>query len=328
MKRALLLCALLGGFVLKGSAQEQEEGMKTFKLTGKPIVTIYGDYSAGLGHANDESGFNLGRCYLGYQFSVLKDLGGRVVFDVGSTKVKGADYERVAFLKNAMLSWTPGKFTFNFGLASTEQFDLQEKFWGYRYIWKSFQDEYKFNSSADLGVVAEYQFTDWLKADLSLFNGEGYKKLNMDNKYRYGVGITLTPVKPLVLRAYYDRYDGNEEGAKTQQSMALFAGYKHKWFSLGLEYNKLWAADFVANQDQTGYSAYASVYASKKFTVFGRYDDLTSKDHYFKGDQRRAVVGVQYEPIKQVRISPNFQTVNPADGRSSSYLFLNVEFKL
>lgn len=328
MKRVILLCALFGMAVFNAFAQEQEEEMKTFKLTGKPIVTVFANASAGLGHANDKAGFDLERCYLGYQFSVLPDLGGRVIFDVGSTKLKGADYERVAFLKNAMLSWTPGKFTFNFGLTSTEQFDLQEKFWGYRYIWKSFQDEYKFNASADLGIDVKYQFNDWVRADISIFNGEGYKKLNMDNRFRYGAGVTLTPVKPLVLRAYYDRHDGKGEGTKTQQTMALFAGYKHKWFSLGLEYNKLWDAGFVDKHDQTGYSVYASVYASKKFTVFGRYDDLTSKDHYFSGDQRRAVVGVQYEPVKYVRISPNFQTVNPANGRASSYAFLNVEFKL
>lgn len=326
--KKLLLCALLGAIAFKGYAQEQEEGMKELKLTGKPIVTIFADYAAGLGHANDQSGFNLERCYLGYQFSVLKDFGGRVVFDVGPTKVKGAEYERVAFLKNAMLNWTPGKFTFNFGLTSTEQFDLQEKFWGYRYIWKSFQDEYKFNASADLGVVAKYEFNHLVSADLSFFNGEGYKKLNMDNRYRYGAGITLTPVKPLVLRAYYDRYDGKEEGATTQQSMALFAGYKHKWFSVGLELNKLWAAGFVDKQDQTGYSAYASVYASKKFTLFGRYDDLTSQGQSFGGEQRRAVVGLQYEPIRYLRISPNFQTVNPSEGRTSSSLLLSVEFKL
>lgn len=327
MNKVLLLSVLLVGFALHAGAQE-ESGMKEFKLTGKPIVTIFADYSAGLGHANDQSGFDLGRCYLGYQFSVLKDLGGKVIFDVGPTKVKGADYERVAFIKNAFLSWTPGKFTFNFGLTGTEQFGLQEKFWGYRYIWKSFQDEYKFNASADLGVTAEYRFNDWVSADLSFFNGEGYKKLNVDNKYRYGAGVTLTPVKPLVLRAYYDRYDGKGEDATTQQSMALFAGYKHKWFSVGLELNKLWASGFVDKQDQTGYSAYASVYMNKKFTLFGRYDELTSRDDYFSGDQRRAVVGLQYEPLRYLRISPNFQTVNPSDGRASSYLFLSVEFKL
>ncbi len=328
MNKKLLLCVLLATVSLVVSAQEQEGEKKSFKLTGKPIVTIFGNYSTGLGSANDVSGFALERCYLGYQFSVLDNLGGKVIFDIGSTKVSGSDLERVAYVKNAMLTWTPGKFTFNFGLIGLEQFDVQEKFWGYRYIWKSFQDEYKFNSSADLGIVAKYQFTEWLGADVTLINGEGYKKLNKDNRYRYGFGITLKPLKPLTLRAYYDRYDGKGDNLKAQQTMALFAGYKQKWFSIGLEFDKLWNAEFVNQHNQTGYSVYATVYASKKISVFGRYDDLSSKEHYFKGDQRRAVVGVQYEPFRYLRISPNFQTVNPSVGKSMSYLFVNAEFKL
>lgn len=310
------------------SQEEKTEEKKEFKLTGKPIVTIFANYSAGLGHANKESGFALERSYLGYQFDVTKDLGGRVVFDIGPTKVPGSDLERVAYVKNAMLSWTPGNFTLSGGLISLEQFDIQEKFWGYRYIWKSFQDEYKFNSSADMGIIAKYKFNKHLSADVTFINGEGYKKLNKDNNNRYGAGITITPIKSLILRAYFDQYDGDGENAKAQQSMALFAGYKHQWFSLGLEYNKLWNSDFVDKQDKTGYSAYATIYLNKKFSVFGRYDDLTSRDHYFKGDQRRSIVGLQYEPLRYLRISPNFQTVNPANGKSSNFLFVNVEFKI
>lgn len=307
---------------------EKTEEKTEFKLTGKPIVTIYANYSAGLGHANKESGFALERSYLGYQFKVSNNLGGRVVFDVGPTKIPGSDLERVAYVKNAMLSWTPGNFTFNAGLIGLEQFEVQEKFWGYRYIWKSFQDEYKFNSSADMGIIAKYKFNKYVSADITFINGEGYKKLNKDNNNRYGAGITLTPIRELTLRAYYDRYDGDGENAKAQESMALFVGYKHKWFSLGLEYNKLWNSDFVGQQDKTGYSAYATVYLNKKFSAFGRYDDLSSKDHYFKGDERRSIIGLQYEPLRYLRISPNFQTVNPSNGKASNFLFVNVEFKI
>lgn len=314
--------------------EEKTEEKKEFKLKGKPIVTIFANYSAGLGHANGESGFALERSYLGYQFEVMKELGGKVIFDVGPTKVPGSDLERVAFVKNAMLTWTPGNFTLDAGLIGLEQFNIQEKFWGYRYIWKSFQDEYKFNSSADLGIIAKYKFNKYISADVTFINGEGYKKLNKDNNNRYGAGITLTPIQPLILRAYYDRYDGDSkndedsQNVKAQQSMALFAGYKHERFSIGLEYNKLWNSDFTDKQDKTGYSAYATIYLNKKFSVFGRYDDLTSRNQYFKGDERRSLIGLQYEPIRYLRISPNFQTVNPANGKSSNFLFVNVEFKI
>lgn len=41
---------------------------------------------------------------------------------------------------------------------------------------KSFQDEYKFGSSADLGVSVAYKFNKVVSADVIVANGEGYKK--------------------------------------------------------------------------------------------------------------------------------------------------------
>lgn len=301
---------------------------KTFSFSGKPIVTIFGNYHAGLGHANKESGFELDRSYLGYQFSVTKELSGKVVFDIGTSKVEGSDLERIAYVKNAMLTWQTGNFSLDFGLIGLEQFNIQEKFWGYRYIWKSFQDEYKFNSSADMGILAKYKFNSWLSADLSFINGEGYKKLNKDNRYRYSAGITINPVKSLTLRAYYDLYNGKGGDEKNQQSLALFAGYKHEKFYAGIEYNNLFNTKFQDDKNQTGYSAYASVDVYKKIALFGRYDNLTSKDDWNSGDQQRALIGVQYSPNKYLQISPNFQTVNPRTGKSSSYIYLNVGFKI
>lgn len=199
MKR-ILISVVLAAICLSSFGQKQEE-KKKFQIKGQPIVTVFANYHAGIGNANKESGFALDRAYLGYQFSLTEKLSGKVVFDMGSTKVSGSDLERVAYIKNAMLSWKTGNFTLDFGLIGLEQFNVQEKFWGYRYIMKSFQDEYKFGSSADMGILGKYKFTKWLSADITISNGEGYKKLNGDNKYRYAVGATILPVKNLTLRS-------------------------------------------------------------------------------------------------------------------------------
>ncbi len=299
---------------------------KTIKLTGKPIVTIFANYQAGLKQVNNISGFELERSYLGYQFSVTEQLSGKVVLDIGPSKVTGSDLERIAYIKNAMLIWKTGNFSLDFGLIGLEQFNIQEKFWGYRYIWKSFQDHYKFGSSADMGITGRYKFTEWLSTDVTFINGEGYKKLNKDNNYRYGAGITIQPLKSITLRAYYDQYDGRLD--KSQQALALFAGYQHTRFRIGAEYNKLTNVGFIADQEQTGYSGYASISLFKKINLFGRYDELSSKNDYFSGDQNRALAGLEYVPNKYLKLSPNFQTIKPRIARTESYLFLNVEFKL
>ena len=232
MKR-ILISVFLAAICLSSFGQKQEE-KKKFQIKGQPIVTVFANYHAGIGNANKESGFALDRAYLGYQFSLTEKLSGKVVFDMGSTKVSGSDLERVAYIKNAMLSWKTGNFTLDFGLIGLEQFNVQEKFWGYRYIMKSFQDEYKFGSSADMGILGKYKFTKWLSADITISNGEGYKKLNGDNKYRYAVGATILPVKNLTIRTYYDLASKNIEGDETkdQQNLAFFAGYKHELFSI------------------------------------------------------------------------------------------------
>ncbi|MCB6972696.1 MULTISPECIES: hypothetical protein [Butyricimonas] len=326
MKKILMSVVLI---IACMSSFGQEE-KKKFQITGKPIVTVFANYHAGLGDANKESGFALDRAYLGYQFSLTEKLSGKVVFDMGSTKVDGADLERVAYIKNAMLSWKTGDFTLDFGLIGLEQFNVQEKFWGYRYIMKSFQDEYKFGSSADMGILGRYKFTKWLSADITISNGEGYKKLNGDNKYRYAVGATLFPVKGLTIRAYYDlaSKSSDADGLKDQQNLAFFAGYKHKLFSLGGEYDQMFNTKSKEDKDQNGFSVYSTVKLAEKFDAFGRYDNLASKDDWSSADGQRVLIGIQYSPIKQLKIAPNFSTWNPRDGKSSSFAYLNIEFKL
>lgn len=328
MKR-ILISVVLAAICLSSFGQQQEE-KKKFQIKGQPIVTVFANYHAGLGRANKESGFALDRAYLGYQFSLTEKLSGKVVFDMGSTKVSGSDLERVAYIKNAMLSWKTGNFTLDFGLIGLEQFNVQEKFWGYRYIMKSFQDEYKFGSSADMGILGKYKFTKWLSADITISNGEGYKKLNSDNKNRYAVGTTILPVKNLTLRAYYDLASKNIEGdaTKDQQNLAFFAGYKHELFSIGAEYNKMYNTKFKEDHDQFGYSVYSTIKLEDQFNLFGRYDNLASKDDWSSADGQRILIGIQYAPIKQLKIAPNFSTWNPREGKSSSFAYLNIEFKL
>lgn len=301
---------------------------KTFQFNGKPIVTLFANVHTGLRNANKDAGFELDRSYLGYAFQVTKELSGKVVFDIGPSKVKGSDLERIAYVKNAMLSWKTGDFTLDFGLISLVQFNIQEKFWGYRYIRKSFQDEYKFNSSADMGIVGKYKFTSWLSADLNFINGEGYKKINKDNHFRYGAGLTLTPHKNLTVRTYGDRYNGDGEESEDQYSAALFLGYKTSRFYAGAEYNRLFNSGFIDRQDQTGYSVYASVNLSKKFALFGRYDTLSSRHNYSSADQQFGLAGLQYTPNKYLRLSPNYQIKSPRTGETTSYLYFNLCFNL
>ena len=233
-RRILMLAAIMGCSSLLVSAQKASDEPK-----GKAIVQVFGNFHSGFGNTNDDRGFELDRSYLGYQYDLGKGLQVKGVMDVGQSD-NVSDYHRIAYIKNAQISWKTGNFTLNGGLISTIQFNMQEKFWGYRYVMKSFQDLYKFGSSADLGLSASYKFNGWLTADAIVVNGEGYKKVQKEDGLLYGLGATLTPAKCLSMRVYYGLNETTEADKKDVQNLATFVGLKFDRFSLGAEYNRMW----------------------------------------------------------------------------------------
>ncbi len=318
------------------TAESPEKAEKEFIITGSPIVTVFANYHAGIGDNNEISGFALTRAYLGYQFRLSPTLTGKAIIDaaVSPTETYLISQKREVYLKNAMLTWKDMGFTVNGGLTSLSQFNLQEKFWGYRYVAPSFQDLYKMGPSADLGITAEYQFMPCLSTDISFTNGEGYRNLNMDNKYRYAFGITLKPLENFTVRAYGDVYQQSGQ-EKDQRTLALFAGYKTKLFSLGAEYNYQENNKWKTGDDYSGYSVYTSLPINKKWTVFGRYDNIDSQNtddkSWISFTGEAVTAGVEYQPIKQLKIAPNYKYTKDFDTEllvrnSFHVVYLNVSF--
>ena len=195
MKAKFILAGILACMGITTQAQD----VKTEEPKGKAIVQMFGNFHTGFGENIKDLGFELERSYLGYEYKLNSNITVKGVMDIGKSS-DVSDYQRIAYIKNAMVSWKKGNLTLNGGLISTTQFNFQEKFWGYRYIMKSFQDQYKFGNSADLGISASYKFADWISADAIIVNGEGYKKIQKGNGFNYGLGATLTPLKGLQIR--------------------------------------------------------------------------------------------------------------------------------
>ena len=306
----------------------QAQDTKTEEPKGKAIVQVFGNFHSGFGVENDDRGFELERSYLGYEYKMGNGLSVKGVMDIGKSN-DVSDYQRIAYIKNAMVSWKTGNLTLNGGLISTTQFNFQEKFWGYRYIMKSFQDQYKFGNSADLGISATYKFTNWLSADAIIVNGEGYKKIQKNDGLNYGLGTTLTPAKGLQIRLYGGVNESSEQDKKNIVNMAAFIGYKNDKFTIGAEYNKMWNASYKEGQDQYGYSVFASAKLNKKTDVYARLDDLCSKDDWNKAkDEQNTILGAQFKLGKYVKIAPNFRMSMPkADGADNGYsAYINCYF--
>ena len=311
-------------------AENNETQDKEDSKRGSAIITVFSDFHTGFGNVNNDRGFGLDRAYLGYQYKLPHGLQLRAVMDFDQSKDVD-DYQRIGYIKNAMITWKKDGWTLNAGLISTTQFKLQENFWGRRYVMKSFQDEYKFGSSADLAVSAAYKFNNVVSADVILTNGEGYKKVQVKDGLQYGAGVTLTPVEGLVIRAYGSYNEAGEDGGKGITNIATFVGYKNSSLSVAAEYNYQKNAKNIDGHDQNGASVYGSVQFNKHVGMFARWDLLDSKGVWNDdSDGMAGILGAEFRLGKYIKLAPNFRIWAPkADGvDNSGYFYLNASFAI
>ena len=320
MKKILFVILL---FLAYSATAQTEEGVK-----GKAIINVFGNFHTGFGVANSDRGFALDRSYLGYQYSFDNGLSLKAVMDVGQSGDVD-DLQRIAYIKHAQVSWKHKRLTLHGGLISTTSFKVQENFWGYRYMKMVLQDYYKFASSADLGVSVDYKFADWLSGDVIVVNGEGYKRLQINDGMQYGLGLTFKPVDGLTMRLYGSLNEGGNANAEDIYVYALFAGYKHEKFSLGAEWNMMQNAKNVADADIAGVSLYTTVKLGDRVDAFARYDNLWSKNDWnISKDESTYMAGVEVRPCKYVKIAPNFRyhDVRMSGVQDRYYLYVSCFF--
>lgn len=320
MRKVFVVVMMCVAFGVSMMAQEAKNDTLKAEPKGKAIIQVFANAHTGFGADNDDRGFELDRSYVGYQYSLGKGLSVKAVLDVGQSNDVD-DYHRIVYVKHAQATWKTGRLTLDGGLISTTQFKVQENFWGYRYIMKSFQDEYKFGSSADLGLSVAYKFADWVSADAIIVNGEGYKKVQVKDGLQYGLGATFTPVEGLTMRVYGSLNESAVKGAKDAYNWAAFVGYQTSRFSLGAEYNIFQNSGYVNDADQYGLSIYGSARLSNVVNLFARYDNLSSKDDWnIAKDEDAAMLGAQFKVCKYVKIAPNVRMSIPsATGAKNHY---------
>lgn len=335
MKKQLLFLSV---FMFTISAFSQNPDAD-FKPNGKAHFKVFWNYHTDLSeNATKTSAFELNRSYFGYKYDFSETISAKITFDVGSN-AGGSAY--TAYLKVAQLDWqVDPSVKLSMGLIGMKQFNDQESFWGYRYIFKSFQDQHGFGSSADLGINAEFKLSKTLKANLVIANGEGYKKLqDEDGKQKIGGSLIFSPVQGLTTKIYVDSQPSIDSDAIT--TLSLFAGYKASDWRLGVEYNKLNNGEKYSSPAQDheldGLSFYSTYTISKKFEIFGRFDQLSSNTLASESsawniakDGNQIIGGIQYAPVKGLNLSLNYQGFSFEDAalNNKSLVFLNAEFKL
>lgn len=308
-----------------------------FVPSGKAFATIFANYHHGItGAAKEEAGFELTRAYLGYEYNFSPEFYAKINVDVGSPNDLSpySKARRYAYFKNAFLRYTQNKFDVEFGLIDLKQFKLQEAIWERRYLMKSFSDEYQLGQSADLGTNFHYTFTDWIDADFTLMNGEGYSSVQMDDIFKYGIGTTLKLPKNFTSRVFYE-FTTDEI---TETTLSLFTSY---------DFRKIWniAGELVfrkndkweENHDIYGLSVYGKYNITKKYQLFARYDRLTSNilegeinPWNLANDGTAVVAGIQFQPISKIKMALNYHDWYPwaANAENEGFIYFNLEVKL
>lgn len=304
-------------------------------LRGKPSLRVFSNFKKGILEDDRSSAFEVKRVYLGYSGNISENFSAEVKLDIGSPEdlSQYSLIRRYAYFKTAGLYYKNGRINAYFGLFDMMQFKTQELFWGYRYIAKSFQDEYKFGSSADFGAGLKFKITDYLETDLVISNGEGYNNLQADNSYNTGIGLTFKSKNGLIIRSYYDFI----RKETIQRDIVLFAGYQHTHFRVAGEYNQKYNSSFFPDHHLKGLSFYSTIILNENWEIFARYDLLKSnilfeetKPWNLIKDGSSIISGVQYKPVKGIAMSVNYQdwVSSAINGKDKAFLYFSLQFEL
>ncbi|MDD2965706.1 MAG: hypothetical protein PHQ65_13055 [Bacteroidales bacterium] len=328
-----------------------------FTPEGQMVVQVINrtDYDFRL----QQGGMTINRAHFGYQYQFAPQWLGKVVVDAGRPTVFGSlnvadtagnplptsyNYKEGSYftmtLKFSYLQWKPNEhLTLQAGGILQNHYITQEKFWGYRYIFETFQDRYFGTPSGDLGAIVYYTPWPWLSADLAITNGEGFR-VNQDanGRAKWAVGIDLKPAQWLQFRFYADqKYFSNPTDAGMSQTIwSVFSGvrFTKKWRS-AFEITRLNHYNGLSGRDLFGVSAFAAWSPVEKFECFLRYDALGSSglDGRAGGwnrdnDGQLWMGGVQYlvAPGVSTALSYRYHTADP-DATTPDYSVVSFSFE-
>ncbi len=334
-----------------------------FKPSGKAEGRIYADFSrtlnqpeSGTQYKSSVSGFELKRAYFGYSYQFAPVWSAKVLLDLTNDE---PNIDRGVYVKNAFVQYKKGSLTGTFGIHDTQNFKYFDKIFGKRYLQNPYYDQFKYYTSADLGASAEYTLGDYT-VDLSVYNGEGFRRAQSDNGYRTGLGITGKFVdKKLTARLFADYLSKEYQ----QSSIEAFLSYQvADKFTVGVDaifqyhpdYSKItntislssdgktvgkttYSELFARDKNHYGGTIFATYYINKTWNVFGRFDyskatsftdsNSYAKNNFLTGNQ--VIAGIEYVYSKNLRFAADYQGLNSdlggVTGEIVSKAFVHVD---
>lgn len=284
-------------------SQSDEDGKKA---SIKPSVISFTNfhYSA----KTDSSAFQQEKLILGVNYQINENWSGRIWFDVIRHDNKDNPQRLTPYIKPGFISYHKNKLTVDAGILLASQFNDQLRFWGNRYIYKTFQDKQSFGWSNDLGIRGKYEIFPNFLLEAGLLNGAGYRHLGLSLPLKFTGAMYYSPAENLFFKAYTDVYRKNVP----QSTLATFIDYrKNDTYSFSLEYNYKWNYMFIPGQNRYGISAYSTIHFLEDFAFISRFDKLylnnETVDNSKPINDTLYIMGFQYQPLKQIRLAVDYQ---------------------
>ncbi|RME90418.1 MAG: hypothetical protein D6767_06895 [Candidatus Hydrogenedentota bacterium] len=262
---------------------------------------------------------------------------GREDLDNDGKKDKLGVYLKYAYARYGAISKDQQKGSFAWyvqgGIFATPWIETSDSFRKYRFVVKTSTDDYKLDSSADLGVGTKLFFADrLLTLETSLTNGEGYKKPETNNYKKVRGMLGIHPSLGLKKSSLFFFGAYNQTEVKTYDTVAGPAA------QLAFGPVRLQVSFFLTQQNSNGTKTEGNVAAVflawslqdligspfELFTSYSRYDESKAS-----GDETQKIIGgLTYRPVQKVALSLNYQQKENTAAKKDSEkaIFFNTEF--
>ncbi len=296
-----------------------------------PYIYSYTDFRHSL--KTDTSYFKQEKLLVGINFRINENWSGQVRLDVIRYDNKQNPNRLTPYIKPGNITYKKGKFTVDGGILLSSQMNDQLKKWENRYIYRTFQDKQSFGWTNDLGIRTQYKVSPDFIVEAGILNGKGYRNLSLSFPLKYTGAIIFSPNEKLFFKAYTDTYKKNIP----QSTLAtLFDCRKEGKYSFSFEYNYKWNYNFVAGENRYGISLYSTIHFFENFAFISRLDKLYIKSPKTDFNNLESInnnlylLGLQYQPLKQVRIAVDYQVCSYYKdiNKDDTWLNLHLEYRM
>jgi hypothetical protein len=311
-------------------------GSDTLSTTTKPeevkhrfFANIFASHYVGFSESiKPKSAFEMPTALMGYSATFSNKLKATIIYDVTRTTsgfnvtdndgnqlninyFEGSKY--TAFLKMDEIMYSLNQhIDFRVGqLLNTQYLTTQDRFWGYRYVYFTFQEVHRYGMPADFGAQIDIKHSGKILNQTSITNGEGpFRHQDENGNFLISNNFEFRPTQELILKLYADYCPSI---TIDRYAVSAFAGYKTTQYRFGLEYNKVYNYNFVSNRDFWGVSTFGSFSINPKFDILARYDYINKSNTLSIANGHFSLAGVQYKPHPNFFCSLNFRALLPAD---------------